>query len=360
MATLEERLKQQARALGFELVGIAPATQADGFDRLRDWLNRGFAGTMEYMHRHGEARRHPSSILPEVRSVIMAGMNYRPGERGRVSAPREALGALTRPRSPEGRISCYAQGSDYHDVLLDRLRRLLDWLRQERPDCSGRAVVDTAPLLERDFARRAGLGWFGKNTMLLNKRLGSYFFIGALLTNLELACDAPHTASHCGTCTACALPISTQAFVAAGVLDARRCISYLTIEHRGDVPEELRHGLGNWLFGCDVCQDVCPWNRKAPPGAEPSLQEHPELVKLDLIEILGLSEQGFRHRFRGTALFRAKRSGLLRNAALVLGNNGDASALPVLRHALEDPDSVVREAARWAIDQISERMKEEG
>jgi epoxyqueuosine reductase len=349
MATLEERLKQEARLLGFELVGIAPATEADGFDRLRDWLNHGFAGTMEYMHRHGDARRHPSSILPEVRTVIMAGMSYRPGEPAGLSRRDKPDG------SPRGRISCYAHGSDYHDVLRDRLRRLLEWLRQERPDCLGRGVVDTAPLLERDFARRAGLGWFGKNTMLLNKRLGSYFFIGALLTNLELACDAPHTASHCGTCTACLDACPTHAFVAPGVLDARRCISYLTIEHRGDVAEELRPGLGDWLFGCDVCQEVCPWNRKAPPGAEPALRERPELVNLDLIEILGLSEEAFRRRFRGTALLRTKRSGLLRNAALVLGNSANTSALPALRHALEDTEPAVREAARWAIDQIERR-----
>ncbi len=349
MATLEQRLKQQARLFGFELVGIAPATEADGFDRLRDWLNRGFAGTMEYMHRHGDARRHPSSILPEVRSVIMVGINYRP-EALADSSPRDDPSG-----SPTGRISCYAHGSDYHHVLRDRLRRLLDWLRQERPDCLGRGVVDTAPLLERDFARRAGLGWFGKNTMLLNKRLGSYFFIGALLINLELTCDAPHTASHCGTCTACLDACPTHAFVAPGILDARRCISYLTIEHRDDVPEELRHGLGNWLFGCDVCQEVCPWNRKAPPSTEPALQENPDLMKLDLIELLGLSEEEFRRRFRGTALLRTKRRGLLRNAALVLGNCGHATALPALRRALEDPEPMVREAARWAIEQIERR-----
>ncbi|HEY7329082.1 MAG TPA: tRNA epoxyqueuosine(34) reductase QueG [Gemmataceae bacterium] len=346
MTTLEDRLKQEARSLGFELVGIAPATEADGFDHLRDWLDRGFAGTMEYMHRHSDARQHPSSILPEVRSVIMVGMNYRPGESAGLS------GRETPDGSPKGRISCYAHGSDYHDVLRDRLHRLLDWLRHELPDCLGRGVVDTAPLLERDFARRAGLGWFGKNTMLLNKRLGSYFFLGALLTNLDLQCDAPHTTSHCGTCTACLDACPTHAFVGPGVLDARRCISYLTIEHRGDVPEELRGGLGDWLFGCDVCQEVCPWNRKAPPGIEPALHARPDLMQLDLIEILGLSEESFRRRFRGTALLRTKRHGLVRNAALVLGNKREPAALPALRRALEDTDPVVREAARWAIEQI--------
>jgi epoxyqueuosine reductase len=346
MAALEDRLKQQAHRLGFELAGIAPATQADGFDRLRDWLAHGFAGTMEYMQRHGEARRHPASILPDVRSVIMVAMNYYPAG--------DPLADVT--GSPTGCISRYARGADYHDVLRDRLNRLLDWLRQERPDCLGRGVVDTAPLLERDFARRAGLGWFGKNTMLLNKRLGSYFFIGALLTNLELACDPPHTSAHCGTCTACLDACPTQAFVGPGLLDARRCISYLTIEHRGDIAEELRPGLGDWLFGCDVCQEVCPWNRKAPAGTEPLLQGRSDLEKVDAIELMGLSEEAFRHRFRGTAILRTKRRGLLRNAALVLGNAGGADALSALRRALDDPEPLVREAARWAIEQIERRL----
>jgi epoxyqueuosine reductase len=347
MAPLEQRLKQQAHTLGFELVGIAPATASDGFDRLSDWLARGFAGTMEYMQRHGEARRHPASILPQVRSVMMVAMNYRPANEGQSPIREEAN---------RGRIARYARGKDYHDVLRDRLNRLLAWLCQECPDCLGRSVVDTAPLLERDFARRAGLGWFGKNTMLLNKRLGSYFFIGALLTNLELVADPPHTAQHCGTCTACLDACPTQAFVAPGLLDARRCISYLTIEHRGEVPGDLRPGLGDWLFGCDVCQEVCPWNRKAPAGQEPDLQGSSDFESLDLIEVLGLSEEAFRRRFRGTALWRTRRRGLLRNAALVLGNTGDATALPALQHASEDHEALVSEAARWAIANIQRRL----
>jgi len=360
MAPLEDLLKQRAYALGFELAGIAPATNADGFDRLRDWLERGFAGTMNYMHRHGQARLHPSSILPEVRSVVMVGMNYLPvGERG-ASAPCWGQQGADAPRSPTGRVARYARGSDYHDVLRERLNRLLDWLRQERPDCLGRGVVDTAPLLERDFARRAGLGWFGKNTMLLNKRLGSYFFIGALLVSLELNADPPHTAAHCGTCTACLDACPTDAFAAPGLLDARRCISYLTIEHKGNVPAELRSGLGDWVFGCDVCQEVCPWNRKAPLGTEPALQARAGLEELDPIEVLGLSEEAFRQRFRGTALLRTKRRGLLRNAALVLGNTADAGALPALHRALEDAEPVVREAARWAIDAIERRCAAQG
>jgi epoxyqueuosine reductase len=249
-------------------------------------------------------------------------------------------------------VARYALGADYHDVLRERLNRLLAWLQGERPGCQGRGVVDTAPLLERDFARRAGLGWFGKNTMLLNKRLGSYFFLGALLVDLELRPDAAHETSHCGTCTACLDACPTDAFAGPGWLDSRRCISYLTIELRGEIPTELRPGIGDWLFGCDVCQEVCPWNRKAPLGTEPALQPRPDLEALDPTELLSLSEEEFRRRFRGTALTRTKRRGLLRNAALVLGNRGDPAALPALRQALNDPEPLVREAARWAIARI--------
>jgi epoxyqueuosine reductase len=343
MNSLEARLKQHALSLGFALAGVAPATEADGFDRLRDWLRHGFAATMDYMERHAEARQHPSSILPAVCSVVMVGMNYKPADEDE-STPRH------------GKVARYARGLDYHDVLRDRLKRLLAWLQAERPHCRGRAVVDTAPLLERDFARRAGLGWFGKNTMLLNKRLGSYFFLGALLVDVELRPDAVHMASHCGSCTRCLDACPTQAFPAPGVLDSRRCISYLTIEHKEDIPVESRSRLDGWVFGCDVCQEVCPWNRKAPAGQMPELQPRPDLETLDLREVLRMSEADFRARFGGTALMRTRRRGLLRNAALLLGAAGDPAALPVLRAALDDHDEVVREAARWAIGRIEARQ----
>jgi epoxyqueuosine reductase len=339
MSTLEEQIKEQARRLGFELAGIAAATPADGFDSFRTWLRAGYAGEMAYLHRHAEARRHPRAVLAAVRSVVMLGMSYKPDE---------DPGATT----PAAKVARYARGLDYHDVLRSRLNRLLEWVRGQAPGCDGRGVVDTAPLLERDFARRAGLGWFGKNTMLLNKRLGSYFFLAALLLDLELQPDPAHEAAHCGTCTACLDACPTQAFPAPGQLDARRCISYLTIELRGPVPVELRPGVGDWLFGCDVCQEVCPWNRKAPVGAEPAFGGRPDLEAVDPVEVLGLSEEEFRRRFRGTALLRSKRRGLLRNAALVLGNRGDPAALPALRKALADPEPLVREAAEWAIARI--------
>jgi epoxyqueuosine reductase len=342
---LEQNLIAQAHRLGFELCGIAPATPADGFDRLRDWLEQGYAGEMHYMHRHLGPCRHPRSVFPAVRSVIMAGMNYAPQLKKDVPAPT----------APCGRVARYARGEDYHRVLRDRLKQLGRWLAEQRPGCWGRVAVDTAPLLERDFARRAGLGWFGKNTMLISKHLGSWFVLGALLVDVELEPSAPFEARHCGTCTACLDACPTQAFPRPGVLDARRCISYLTIELKGDVPIEQRPHLGDWLFGCDVCQEVCPWNNKAPPG-QTALAPRPDFDAIDLVELLGLSEAAFRERFEGTALYpRPGRGVLLRNAALVLGNTAEGSALPALERALEDCEPLVREAARWAIERVSSR-----
>ena len=346
-----DRIKARARALGFELVGIAPAKPADGFERLRAWLDRDYAGEMTYLHRQAEARRHPASILDEVRSVVMVGLNYH-GEFDE-SGTQDAKDGTQ--QVPSGRIASYAVGQDYHDVLRSKLNALLAWVQTEAPGTNGRGVVDTAPLLERDFARRAGLGWFGKNTMLIHPRLGSYFFLGALLLDLELPLDEPYALEHCGTCTACLDACPTKAFVGPYELDARRCISYLTIELRGSIPADLRAHLGDWLFGCDVCQDVCPWNRKAPLGRELALLPRADLAAADPIALLALTEEEFRRRFRGTALWRTKRQGLVRNAAIVLGNTGDVRALPALERASRDSDPIVQDAARWAIGRIQEQ-----
>jgi epoxyqueuosine reductase len=340
MLPLETRIKHQARALGFELAGVAPAGDADGFAHLEDWLTQGFAGEMDYMPRYAQARRHPDSILPTVRSVVMVGINYKPATCNR------------QPAANTGRISCYAGGVDYHGVLREKLKQLLEWIQREVRGTRGRAVVDTAPLLERDFARRAGLGWFGKNTMLLHKKLGSYFFLGALLLDLDLPADEPFGTSHCGTCTRCLEACPTDAFVGPYQLDARRCISYLTIELRGPIPDDFRHSMDDWILGCDVCQEVCPWNRKAPFGEETALQPNVTGLNVDLLELMGLSEEEFRRRFRDTALMRPKRAGLLRNAAIALGNLGDERALPVLEKALNDAEPLIRDAAAWAIERI--------
>jgi epoxyqueuosine reductase len=345
---LEVDLKVQARSLGFALAGIARAGPADDFSRLQEWLARGYAGTMNYMPRHAEARRHPKSILPEVRSVVMVGMEYAEysgqgsGVRGQEA---EGSNANRQTLSPTARIARYARGPDYHGVLRLKLKELLKWVQTQRPETYGRAVVDTAPLLERDFARRAGLGWIGKNTMLINKHRGSYFFLGALLLDCDLQPDLPHSGFHCGTCTACLDACPTDAFPAPGWLDARKCISYLTIEHRGRMPEELRSNVGDWLFGCDICQEVCPWNRKD--------QTQPEVV--DPVQILEMDENQFRRCFGGTALERTRRRGLVRNAAIVLGNIGDRRALPALERSLNDDDESIRDAAAWAMKRIHER-----
>jgi epoxyqueuosine reductase len=300
---------------------------------------------MAYMHRHADARREPSSILPQVQSVVMVAMNYF------VGGHQEQRTTDHGPRS-KVKIARYAQGADYHDVLRRRLKELLGWIAEQVPGCCGRAVVDTAPLLERDFARRAGLGWFGKNTMLINKRLGSYFFLAGLLLDIELTPDPPHESSHCGSCTACLDACPTGAFVSPGVLDSRACISYLTIELRQPIPEEFRQPIGDWLFGCDVCQEVCPWNHKAPQATEPAFAPRADLEAIDPSELLGLSDKDFRARLGDSALMRTRRAGLLRNAAIVLGNSGNPEALPALRRALDDAEPLVREAAQWAIEQI--------
>lgn len=338
MPLFEERLKAQAHQIGFDLVGIACAAPADNFDRLSEWLSRGYAGEMNYMERRHEARRSPQSVMPTVRSVIMTALNYNP------ALPDS-------PASGHGRVARYARGPDYHYVMRQRLKELLAWLQATKPGCRGRAVVDTAPLLERDFARRAGLGWIGKNTMLLHPRLGSYFFLGALLVDEELTPDQPFATSHCGTCTACLDACPTDAFPEPGWLDARRCISYLTIELHGPMPQELRPGAGDWLFGCDICQEVCPWNRKAPPA----LQELLLQPSLDLETVLKLSKEEFSSQFGGTALERTGYDGLRRNAAIVMGNVGNAQVLPALHALLNEQSSIVREAAEWAIKQIEAR-----
>jgi epoxyqueuosine reductase len=351
MDSLSSVIKDEARNLGFELVGIAPATEADGFDHLREWLDQGMAGEMEYMHRHADGRRHPGSVLKNVKTVVMVGMNYHSHEKEKHLAERIDSG-------PKGRVAQYARGADYHTVIKRKLNELLSWIQKREPACGGRAVVDTAPILERDFARRAGLGWFGKNTMLIHPQLGSYFFLGALLLDLEVVPDPPFEKNHCGTCTACLDACPTDAFPRPGELDARLCISYLTIELRSPVPPELRSGVGDWVFGCDICQAVCPWNRKAPMGQNLDLGSRSELAALDAVEVLDLSAADFRARFRDTALWRAGWGGLRRNAAIVLGNTGGEESLPALRRAASDPDAMVSEAARWAMDRIRSRLRD--
>jgi epoxyqueuosine reductase len=345
---LTQSLKACAAQEGFFLVGAAPAITPPHYDFFCQWLDQGLAGTMDYLPRRRSAYAHPRSILDHARSVLMLGASY-----FRASPVGETPMAPPLGPSGRGRIARYAwSGHDYHDWIHARLKRLVQAVRQRWPGLNLRGVVDTAPLLERDFARLAGLGWVGKNTMLINKRAGSYFFLAALILDTELEYDQPHAADHCGTCTRCLEACPTQAFPAPGVLDARRCISYLTIEHHGAVAPELRSGLGDWWFGCDICQEVCPWNRHA--GAASSAAEDSESqTEVELVGLFSLSESEFRQRFRRTPMWRSKRSGALRNAAYVLGNQRAAAALPTLVAALEtEPDPIVRGAIAWALGQF--------
>lgn len=354
--SLELTLKAEAARLGFCLAGIAPAVSPAGFASLTEWLDRGMAGEMHYIERRRDAYEHPEHVLESVRSVVMLAMNYRTDD-----PPDAAPG--------RGRVARYAWGTDdYHDVLRDRLRRLADVLHERRPGCRTRGVVDTAPLLERDFARLAGLGWFGKNTLLIDRRQGSWLFLAALLTDVALTPDAPHETSHCGTCTRCLDACPTNAFPEPYVLDARRCISYLTIELRhGPVPLDLREGMGDWLFGCDVCQEVCPWNRKAPHSTEPAFRPQADLRPTDAAALLSLNADEFRRRFRHTPLERPGRAGMLRNAAILLGNAyrghedlGTAMrAVEVLVTSLEDDEPTIRGAAAWALGEIGARSGNE-
>lgn len=337
---LSAQIKQKSSDLGFALSGICPAVVPTGASRLAEWLSCGYAGEMSYLEERQEAYSHPKYVLDGVRSIVMLGMRYQ------TSQPAE-------PELGQGRVARYAWGeSDYHDLIRPKLHELADSLRQWSPEANTRGVVDTAPLLEREFAQLAGLGWVGKNTLLLNRNEGSYFFLAAVLTDVVLEYDQPFTADHCGSCTACVDACPTDAFPDAYVLDASRCISYLTIEHRSQIPTDLREGMGDWLFGCDICQEVCPWNNHAQQTDEPAFQPLATMNPVELAELFDLDEAAFRQRFRNTPLWRPHRRGLLRNAAIVLGNQRCEAAIPALAKGLEDVEPIVREACAWALEQM--------
>jgi epoxyqueuosine reductase len=340
---LTDRLKSEALRMGFDDIGITPAVPAPGYPNFLEWLEAGYHADMDYMSRHAASRGNPASVLEGVRSVVVVSVVY-----GR----KECESAT--PAPTHGKVARYARGNDYHRLLWDKLEALLDWLRTQCPTIRGRAVVDTAPLLERDYARLSGLGWIGKNTMLISRRLGSFTFLGALLLDAELAYDPPHLVNHCGTCTRCLDACPTQAFVGPYQLDAGRCISYWTIEKRGVLADNDAVRLHGWVFGCDICQDVCPWNRKAPPGRDAELDARPEWKDPDLIEWLTKGPADWKTMLKGTALARAKRAGLLRNAALVLGTRGRTEAVAPLASRLDDglEDPSVRASAAWALGQI--------
>ena len=331
--TLATQLKAQAYGIGFDLAGIATLGPADTASEFDEWLAKGHAGTMDYMERHADLRRDSTRPQPGMKSALVVGLNYGGTQ-------------------PTGAVARYARGRDYHRVMWDLLESLGGWLTAKAGG-ETRAFVDTGPILERDLARRAGLGWFGKNTTLINPRLGSFFFIGALFTNRALEPDAPFDDDHCGTCTRCLDACPTDALVAPRELAATQCISYLTIELRESIPEPLRSPIGELVYGCDICQDVCPWNvRFSRDVSLPGMAPDRTSASPDLAEMLLLDEAAYRERFRGTAIKRAKRTGLARNAAVAMGNRRDPADVQSLVSALQtEPDAMVREHIRWALAQ---------
>ena len=341
---LRSAVVEQARAEGFVAVGIAPAAPgALRGERLQRYLDEGRHGSMEWMARRVAERASPQGLWPEARSVIALGMSYAP-----------AADPLALAETPDrARISVYAQGRDYHDTVKKALKRLARWLVEQAPGEQVKVFVDTAPVMEKPLSAAAGLGWQGKHTNMVSREHGSWLFLGAIYTTIEFAPDEPH-ADRCGTCTACQDACPTNAFPAPYQLDARRCISYLTIEHSGPIPEELRKAMGNRIYGCDDCLAVCPWNSFASAAAaNKAFLPRAELAAPRLAELLSLDDAGFRALFSGSPVKRIGRNRFVRNCLIAAGNSDDRSLLAAVNPLLTDIDPVVAEAAAWARAQLS-------
>ena len=340
-------VKRASEQAGFDLVGIAPAADAPELKHFPEWIAAGHAGEMKYLaalDEHGALKRASlARVAPWARSVVVCAINYNTDQ----------------PYSTEvhdptrGWISRYAWSrEDYHDAVLRRLKQVESALHQELPSdfqpvLTTRSYVDTGPIVERVYAKYAGVGWLGKNTCLINQKKGSWLFLGVILTSLELAPDLP-APDRCGSCTRCIDACPTDAILAPYQLDSNKCIAYLTIEKRGSIPEELRPGIGHHVFGCDICQDVCPWNRKAPASTAPEFEPRPGLVNPELALLAEMSVEEFQKTFRGSPIRRTKRAGIRRNAAIAMGNSGNSEFLPLLDQLAADEDESVSQSAHWA------------
>lgn len=346
-----DALKRAARERGFQWVGVTPAVPSPTLNAYLRWIDAGMHGTMGYMARPDRVarRRDLGVIVPGVRSLVIVGVDYRT-----VSVPPDMLNDPSR-----GRFAAYAWGADYHDILTPRLGSLAVWLAEQAgsAEVSQRVYVDTGAILERSHAQQAGLGFIGKNTMLIHPRRGSGFFLGEILTSLTFdRYDVPHRETMCGTCTRCLVACPTDAFPRPYVLDARRCISALTIEHKGVIPPELRPQMGNWVYGCDVCQDVCPWERFATLTGEPAFYPPDEWrVAPPLVDLLALDDAQFNARYAGSTVLRIKRERLVRNACVAAGNSGDRALFDVVARLLADRSALVRAHAVWALGRIDRR-----
>lgn len=343
LLALTASIREWAAQLGFQQVGITDIDLTEDALRLDAYLAAGYHGEMEYMASHGTMRSRPDELVPGTLRVISVRMDYLPED-------TQMAQMLAQPE--QAYVSRYALGRDYHKLIRKRLQQLAEKISQEIGPFGHRAFVDSAPVLEKPLARKAGLGWVGKNTLILNRKAGSWFFLGELLVDLPLPIDQPNDRDHCGKCTACLQVCPTQAFVGDRVLDARRCISYLTIELKGPIPEDLRPLIGNRVFGCDDCQLVCPWNRFAKPTQEDDFQPRHRLDNSSLVELFMWTEDEFLARTLGSPIRRTGYERWLRNLAIGLGNA--PSTIPVLealKARLEHPSELVREHVRWALQQ---------
>ena len=337
---LKYSIKEKARQLGFTLAGVTIPEPPPQYSTFENWLAQGHHGNMDYLakERSRARRANPREILPECKSILVLATPYSP--------PAQKKG--------EARIASYAQGSDYHDILPARMQELVQFIEEQvGGPVKNRYYTDTGPILERDLAQRAGIGWIGKNTCLIHPKQGSYFFISEILLDLELEPDPPFTTDHCGTCTRCIQACPTNCILPDRTLEATKCISYLTIELKDDIPVELREKIGDWVFGCDICQMVCPWNRFATQGDPAFNATRPPHT---LTEELSLTPQTFNQRFKGTPVKRTKRRGYLRNVAVALGNTSDMHHLTVLQNVLNDEEPMIREHAKWAIEKITSSL----
>ena len=355
VAEIKAALAQAATDAGFELFGIAPVNDFPELEYFPRWIAAGHAGEMKYMAARDDQGRWKRSSLahaaPWARSVVVCAINY-----------NTAQPYSTQTGNPsQGWISRYAWGGDYHDSVMQRLRRVDVALQNvtAADDLVTRCYVDTGPIVERVVAKYAGIGWLGKNTCLINQKLGSWLFLGVILTSLDLTSpeETLPAPDRCGSCTRCIDACPTDAFIAPYQLDSNKCISYLTIEKRGSIPEAVRAGVGRHVFGCDICQDVCPWNRKAPATIADDFQPRPELLNPDLEWLAQMGADDFRRTFQNSPVLRAKPTGLRRNAILAMGNSGDRKFLPLLKQLLIDKDEVIRETAAWASDKLTATLK---
>jgi epoxyqueuosine reductase len=341
---MKEKIRQRALELGFDDCRFTTAASPASAIQFQHWLAKKQHGEMAWLERNALKRIDPHRVLPGARSVITLAVSYE------IESPQSRVHS---PRS--GVVARYARFDDYHDVLGGRLKELTQFVNQlDGAETHSLWYVDTGPLLERDFARRAGLGFVGKHTNVISRRFGNWILLAEIITSLELEPDAPEK-NHCGNCMRCITACPTRAITAPFQLDARLCISYLTIELKGSIPIELRPAIGIRIFGCDDCLAVCPWNRFAREGRLMKAHDRPDLAAPDLIELLQLDEAGFKSRFAGTPIMRTKRRGLLRNICVALGNTGDASALPALNQAAKDSEPLIAEHARWAMERIQSK-----